>query len=314
MASDADRALTTAERDRFHAIRAAEGLADLVAVTGASSEHEAYFAAKREYRDLVERSQSGPASAGGLPGSLVVVDGHEFWVHGVTHADTDAEAEFLRRHVSRLLDDGATVYAEQGIRPMYFADVDGVCEMDDYAWAMEQCADLDAESRVDLPAVAFEGVVEDVQSLATRFRDAAFSLIDAGSEFYGEEFEAALGDVATAFLTSHEDASTGRDFASFQLSREAARDPSRLAALQAYYQRAFLPQPVEREWLRRHDPELEVLTHARNQRMADYAVFHNDTVEEVHLVVGAAHQPGVTYYLERYRDGERTVEDFELVG
>jgi pheromone shutdown protein TraB len=47
--------------------------------------------------------------------------------------------------------------------------------------------------------------------------------------------------------------------------------------------------------------------------MADYAVFHNDDAEEVHLIVGAAHQPGVVYYLERYRDGRTVPESFELV-
>jgi hypothetical protein len=120
--------------------------------------------------------------------------------------------------------------------------------------------------------------------------------------------------VASAFLMSHEDASTGRDFASFSMSRAAARDPSKLPALQDYYRRAFLPQPLEREWLRRHDPALELLTHARNERMADYGVYHNEGSEDVHLVVGAAHQPGVTYYLEQYRDGKRRVEDFEPVG
>ncbi|MFB6268855.1 MAG: hypothetical protein ABEH83_02865 [Halobacterium sp.] len=312
MPSDADRDLTSAERARLRAYRSAASLADLVAVTDTDSEHDAYFAAKRDYRDLTERAQTGPDAAGGLPGSRVAVDGNDFWVHGVTHADTDAEREFLQRHVSRLLDDGAAVYTEQGIRPMYFSSFHRVNEMDDYAWATDQCADADCESYVDLPD-AFDGVVEDVNALAARFRDAAFGLIDAGGEFYGEHFEAALGDVATDFLTSHEDVSTATDFASFQLSREAARDPSKLDALQAYYGRAFLPQPVEREWLRRHDPELELLTHGRNERLADYAVYHTERARDVHLVVGAAHQPGVTYYLEQHRDGERSVADFELV-
>jgi hypothetical protein len=312
MSSDADRALSAAERDRLQALSDADGLADLLPVTNTTSEHDAYFAAKREYRDLVARAQSAPDSAGGLPGSCVTVDGHDFWVHGVTHADTDAEATYLQRHVSRLLDDDTTVYVEQGVRPMYFSSFQRVYEMDDYAWATSRCASMDCESYVDLPEVAFDGVVEDVKSLAARFRDAAYALIDAGGGLYGENFEAALGDVATDFLTSHEDVSTAKDFASFQLSREAARDPSKLADLQAYYERSFLPQPVEREWLRRHDPELEVLTHGRNERMSDYAVYHNEDATNVHLVVGAAHQPGVTYYLEQHRDDERDATDFEL--
>lgn len=313
MTPDADPGLTRAERARLQAFNDADGLADLRAVTATNSEHDAYFTAKREYRDLVGRVQTGPDSAGGLPGSRVTVDGHDFWVHGVTHADTAAERDFLQRHVSGLLGTDASVYVEQGIRPMYFSSYHGVCEMDDYAWATQHCSSMDCESYVDLPETAIDGVVEDVKALAARFRKGAFALIDAGSGLYGEDFESALGDVATDFLTSHEDVSTAKDFASFRLSREAARDPSTLPDLQAYYERAFLPQPVEREWLRRHDPELELLTHGRNERMADYAVYHNEDASNVHLVVGAAHQPGVTYYLEQYRDGERSADAFELV-
>jgi hypothetical protein len=45
--------------------------------------------------------------------------------------------------------------------------------------------------------------------------------------------------------------------------------------------------------------------------MADYALYHT-TATETHLIVGAAHQPGVTYYLQRHRDGERDLAGFEL--
>lgn len=313
MASDPDTGLTPAERARLDAIRGADELADLVALTGAGSEHDAYFAAKRQHRELAARAESTLPTVGALPGSRVDIGDHTFWVHGITHGDTDAEGDFLRRHVSAFLEGDATVYVEQGVRSMYFSSFPDVYEMDDYSWATDQCAGLDCDSHVDLPEAAFDGVVEDVNALAGRFRAAAFSLIDAGGEYYGEDFETALGDLATAFLTSHADAATGRDFESFQLSRDAATDPSLLEGLQSYYERAFLPQPVEREWLRRHDPELEVVTHARNERMADYAVYHNEKASDVHLIVGAAHQPGVTYYLQEHRDGERSVADFQLV-
>ena len=46
--------------------------------------------------------------------------------------------------------------------------------------------------------------------------------------------------------------------------------------------------------------------------MADYAVSHHGDADAVHLVVGAAHGPGVAYYLRRHRDGERTVEAFTV--
>jgi len=306
--------LTAAERERLVAFRAADSLADLVALTDADSEHEAYLAAKREWRDL--RAREPDPEPDGLPGTTVEGEASTpaFHVHGVTHAGTDAEREYLRDHVSAFLDRGATVYCEQGIRPLYFSDLPGVRAMDDYRWALARCAELEGESAVaDLAEPPFDGLGEDIAAFASRFRETAFSLIDAGSDVYGEEFERALGDVASEFLTGHEHLATGEGFTSFTLTREATEDPTKLAALQRYYETAFLPQPVEREWLRRHDRELELVTHARNERMADYAVYHSETATEVHLVVGAAHQPGVAYYLRQHRDGERDVDGFELV-
>jgi hypothetical protein len=106
---------------------------------------------------------------------------------------------------------------------------------------------------------------------------------------------------------------TGDDYEAFQKNRAASRNPDRLVDLQRYYETTFLPQPIEREWLRRHDRELEILTHARNERMAEYLVYHADE-DPVHAIVGAAHQPGVRYYLEAIRDGRHTLSDFEPVG
>jgi len=324
MASDPDP-LTAAERDRLAAIRGADSLAELVAASDAEGAHDAYFEAKADWRELRGRElaaadDDGPAGErgpvvedGGVPGARVTVDGTTVHVHGVTHADTDAERAFLREHLVPRLDAGASVYCEQGIRRMYFDDVEGVCAMDDYRWAMARCRELDVESTLaEFPGTPIDQLVEDVGGLAAQFREAAFSLIHDNRDVYGDEFAAALGDVAAAFLMSHENVGTGRDFESFARSRRAAEAPADLAALQRYYERAFLPQPLEREWLRRHDPELELVTHARNARMADYALAHAADDGEVHLVVGAAHQPGVRYYLERFRDGERDLEGFEL--
>ena len=331
----APNALSPDDRARLAALESAESLSDLLDVTGETSIHEAYFAAKHEWADLRDRVlPPAERTTERLPGDHVVVDGTTFWIHGITHADSDPERRFLREHVRRFLDDGRSVYCEQGIRPMYFRDMVEVCEIDDYRWSIGQCKRLGihtgptsdecasgegvGESVTQVggsehSADADEGLVEDVQAAATRFREAAFELIHSGSDLYGEEFELALGDVASDFLMSHEDVATGKDFASFRLSRRAAENPALLGALQRYYKTQFLPQPVEREWLRRHDPELECVSHARNERMADYAVFHNQDAETVHLIVGAAHQPGLCYYLAAHRDGERNVSEFELV-
>jgi hypothetical protein len=377
--------LSAAGRSRLAAIRDAQSLSALSNVLGVADEHEAYFAAKARWRRLRGRELDpyGPANDAGIdgagsddagtdstgsddtrsddavidgagsddagtgeapvPGVTVRVGERDVHVHGVTHADTRAEREYLREHVRGFLDAGHTVYCEQGIRGMYFRDFAGACAMDDYRWALRECQRRGIESHVD--GDPFASLADDVGELASQFQEAAFSLVDASGDRFGRRFERALGTVASAFFRSHADHATGADFASFRLREQAAADPSSLWRLQRYYECAFLPQPLEREWLRRHDPELELVTHARNARMADYVVHHADGTTlgqaapprsessnaassgdepgdgasssgdsgNVHLVVGAAHQPGVRYYLERHRDGDRAVDSFDVV-
>lgn len=304
--------LTAADRKRLAALRAAESLSELVALTDAADEHAAYLAAKQEWYDLRGRELGEKPPPNGLPGTTVEMDETRIHVHGVTHADTAEERRYIRRHVKRFVEDGNAVYCEQGIRPMYFADMPAVCAMDDYRWALRECQKLDGDSHVaDVLDADFDGLTEQIDTLSTRFREATFSLVDAGSSVYGNSFEDVLGDIASALFTSHEQLATGRDFEAFSRSQAAATDPDLLADLQRYYTRRFLPQPLEREWLRRHDPELELVTHARNERMADYALYHT-TNAETHLIVGAAHQPGIAYYLAGYRDGHRSLDGFEL--
>jgi hypothetical protein len=297
--------------DIVAAIRSAEGLTDLVDRFDAESVHDAYFEAKDAWREAIRRRQEAASRPDELAGESVIFDGTTFHVHGVTHAGTDAEREYLRESIQSYLDRGAVIYCEQGIRSMYFAELGGVCEMDDYLWAMQQCEQLAGESHVQsLPESGLDGVLEDIAGVAAEFREATFSLIESGRGVYGERFEQALGDVAAEFLTDHADLATAQSYEAFQLSQAASEDPDRLHDLQQYYERAFLPQPLEREWLRRHDPELELVSHARNERMADYAVYHNQDATEVHLVVGAAHQPGVIYYLDQYQQGREVPTDF----
>lgn len=314
MASDSDRSSNTlgpAERSRLTALSEAESLADLVSLTDVAGEHEAYLAAKREWRALRGRDRTILAASRGLPGSRVEVGDHVVWIHGITHADTAAERDALHTHVSQFRDDGHAVYCEQGIRSMYFQDWDGVCGMDDYQWAMARCQDLELESHV--ADLRFESVGDELRSVTSELQDAVFSLIESGSDIYGEQFQRTLGDLATDFLRSHADLATGDEFESFRLNRLAAEDPDVLGDLQRYYERTFLPQPLEREWLRRHDRELELVTHARNERMADYTMYHVADATDVHLIVGAAHQPGIRYYLEQYRTGDRTLSSFTLL-
>lgn len=310
-ANDRYEPLTPAERALLADVRDAGSLDALGRVVGESSPHEAYLTAKELWTPLRERELGPPDESTGLPAATVTVRGTTFHIHGITHADTDAERAFLREHITDYLAEDATVYCEQGIRSMYFSDLQAVCEMDDYRWAIAECKRLDAESNVaDLVESSFAGLDEELSAVVDRLQETVFSLIDGGRDVYGDRFADALGDVASDFLRSHEALATGEAFASFVQTQTAAENPAALADLARYYETAFLPQPLEREWLRRHDPELELLTHARNSRMADYVLDAAGAAERVHLVVGAAHRPGVQYYLERHRDGERSLDGF----
>lgn len=309
---------TDAEREWLDAVRSTESLDALAEIVGTESEHDAYLDAKDEWKRLRRRElDDREVSETGIPGTRIDLAERPVFVHGITHADTPEERDFLREHVRNYLDDGEAVYCEQGIRPMYFADLNEVCEADDYRWAVYHCQGLEGDSHVpgELERVFAENdsIGADIRAVASTFRERTYTLIDAGKNMYGDRFTAALGDLASDFLTSHEELATGEDFVSFQLSRQAARNPDELAKLQQYYETVFLPQPLEREWLRRHDPELELFTHARNERIAAYALYNAPEGKPVHVVTGAAHQSGIAYYLAAYRDGEWEFEPFETV-
>lgn len=306
--------LTDTERAKLEAIRSAQSLEELQDITGTASEHEAYLAAKADWTSLRDRVLPVPTPSRGLPGDHVVIEDRAVHVHGITHAHTDAERTFLREHVTDILASGGSVFCEQGIRRMYFEDFPDVYETDDYRWALNECRNRDFDSHVEglLEQVDSETEGPDLQELTERFRDATFSLIRSGSSVYGDQFANALGDIASDFFRSRGDLATGENFESFQNTKAAAEDPRKLGALQRYYRLVLLPQPLEREWLKRHDPELELFTHARNERITAYVLAHAGS-DPVHLITGAAHQPGVRYYLEAYRDGTWSYEPFESV-
>lgn len=310
--------LSQSERAWLDAVRSADSLEELADIVETPSEHDAYLQAKERWKRLRRREVDTHRVAGtSVPGARVEFPERQVFVHGITHAGTDEERHFLREHVQEFLDSGASVYCEQGIRPMYFDDFEEVCEVDDYRWAMHHCQEQDINSHVSGEierGFDKDGTISaDIRSVTSAFKDRTFTLIEAGKNMYGDRFTSALGDVASDFLTSHEELATGEDFGSFRISREAARNPERLTELQQYYDTVFLPQPLEREWLRRHDPELELFTHARNERIAAYVLYNAPAETPVHVVTGAAHQSGIVYYLDAYRDGEWEFEPFETV-
>lgn len=278
-------------------IESATNLEELADGLDEVTPHAAYFRAKEIWASAKRAEQATRAEPPGLPGTTVAVAGTPFHVHGITHADTTAERKELHTAIDRWSAE-AGIYCEQGIRSLYFQDMPTVYEMDDYRFALAQCRDLPAEERFSEDPV--DALRENLTSLLGEFRETAFELIDSGEEVYGERFARALGDVAADFTRDHADYAIAHDYEAFRLHHEASQDPDRLVDLQHYYERRFLPQPLERDWLRRHDPALEIVTHGRNERIAEYAVYHAADVPEVHLIVGAAHQPGVAYYLAEY--------------
>lgn len=310
MAVGQDSRLSDSESQELDAIRGAESLAALAELTDEPTERRAYLAAKRRWQELREKELS-EGKERGLPGDRVTVENASFVIHGVTHAGTDEEREALRRRVGAWLADGDAVYCEQGIRSMYFDDIQTVYAMDDYQWATRTCRDRGLElDGTSVAGSAFDGISTNLTSLTAEARRLSFLFAESAGQLYGDAVGSAIGRTASELLASSEQQAVADDFASFRRSRAAASDPSKLGDLQRYYKRTFLPQPLEREWLRRQDPHLELFTHARNERIADYARYHADS-ERVRLVVGAAHQPGVGYYLRSHRDGNRDLSSFE---
>jgi hypothetical protein len=291
-----------ADGDVIAAIQDISSLATLQQLFETSSEDDAYLQAKQAWTAAQRARQATGPQSPGLPGDHVQIDGQSFYIHGITHVGTDEERSFLQDQVSQILDGDAAVYCEQGIRPLYFESFPQVSEMDDYRWATANRTTTGAYT----PTVPdFGGIREDLESLSARVRRGVFEVIAAGERLYGDGVAQRVGETVSTLLGSHVHLATGDDFESFRLRRSAAENPRQLIRLQRYYDRAFLPQPLEREWLRRHDPRLERVSHARNERMADYAIHHEDAARDVHLVVGAAHGPGVRYYLEASRDDRR---------
>ncbi len=318
MSSDSDTGLTESQRDWLEAVRRCTSLEELRREVDVDTEDEAYFTAKEKWFRLRD-DELPPAEEGGLPASKVLVRGTTYHVHGVTHSGRDEERRHVREHVDRYLAEDEEVYCEQGLWRLYFSDRSDVYEIDDYDWAVEHCRAnevcerIDGEHVGDVLTRGFDAVAEEAGDVLDSVRERLFSAVGAGKKLYGERAADVLGDSLSCLLSDPTALARGDDYRAYRFSRAAAEDPSKLGELQRYYHRRFLPQTLERHWLRLHAPEVELFTHARNERIADYIVYHSER-PVVHVVVGAAHQPGVTEYLMAHASGERDVRGFEPVG
>ena len=300
------------DRLLMKAFKAARSIQDLREITEAEGSRDAYLTAKETWRELhrtVDES-TGREIKEGIPGREIDLGRTTYKIHGITHAGTREERDFLRRHVKKYIEDGEKVYTEQGIRGMYFDDFDEVKEIDDYSWASEKI------ERQRAGELGFDAESEHVDSLKSRVMKKVFSAVSSGEKIYGGKIKHVLGNLASRFLMEPENLGTGENFLSFTLHKEASKNPGKLSVLQSHYEGTFLPQPVEREWLRNQSQELEIYTHSRNERIADYIineagdVWNKDQV--IHVITGAAHQPGVLYYIDQYKHGFREPETIDV--
>ncbi len=319
MSVGSDSELSKEDREWLETVRDSGSLEDLRELTGAETYDEAYFTAKEKWYRLRDH-ELPPAENEDLPAETVKFDGRRYHVHGVTHSGTDEERRYVRRHVDRYLERGHELYCEQGLRRLYFQDRPQVYEIDDYDWASMRCREAavcdrleDSEHVQDVLTRGFDAVAEEAGDALAKVRERLFGAVEAGEKIYGERTADVIGDALSCLISDPTALARGDDYQAYGYSRAAAEDPDKLGELQRYYGRRFLPQNLEREWLNHHAPEVELFTHARNERIADYVVYHSDS-SEVHVVVGAAHQHGVVEYMREHAAGERTVEEFEHIG
>ncbi|MFB6283130.1 MAG: hypothetical protein ABEK59_04245 [Halobacteria archaeon] len=293
-------------------LKAARSIKDLQEITGIHGPQRAYVKAKKEWHRLHgngRESYGKEIEDGGIPGKKIEVGKTTYKIHGITHSGTEEERKFLKEHVAEMIDKDHDVYTEQGIRRMYFQDLDDVQEMDDYSWASKE---LRRRRNAEPENSDSSGSKLRIENLRSGLMRTAFKVITTGEKIYGRRIKRTMGGIASDFLTRPSNMGTGEDFISFTLNRKASRNPEKLEKLQNHYERTFLPQPVEREWLRNQSEVLELYTHSRNERITDYVLdvvgdpWKNDAT--VHVIAGAAHQPGILYYLNDYRHGFRDRE------
>lgn len=299
--------------ERIRRYREAEDLEDLEEITGEESKEEAYFEAKSEWYELMEEylGEHSNTDDRRLPGDIVEFDvehdrypkDKKFHIHGISHTGRNEEKNFLQSVTEEFVEEGNQVYCEQGFLQMYFKELTEVEEIDDYSWMMSEASEMSEGE-------AFEGLSES-EKILDGIQNFLFSLIAEGGDFYGQEIEDTIGEGVTPFLTTKEEKAVGEGFESFVRTDDASKNPKRVIELQNYYKKVLLPVNLERKWLKKHNPELDLLTHARSERIADYVIHDVINVEcnEVRIIVGAAHQCGVAHYLNQYRKNEKSIEE-----
>lgn len=208
----------------------------------------------------------------GLPATTVEDSGVRYYVHGIPHygQTTDVVRKYIRNELGGYVDLGHTVLIEQelvsfifrayigGIKfPMTFVSLP-VVEMDDADWAK------------DVNPEAFKRYIERTKSDSPT----NYGSMNGGCNVCSH-IQADVADTKEKFL----------------------RNPTFLADLQNLAFSTLLPEQLNRQYLELFYLDDALMISDRSRRMAEFASQYRTQSQEIDIIVGVGHQPGIPYYL-----------------
>ena len=214
--------------------------------------------------------------ADGFPATTVMVNGVQYHIHGISHDEqiNDTVRKYIRGELERYLSLEHVVLMEQGVSSLIFRGyIDNdprleitfvdlpVVEMDDQSWA----------KKVDHKGVR-------------RFREKAKMWRPPTTDYDVEDIGCEVCNHIQADSVDTYNRSMG--------------DQTCLADLQNYVFSTHLPEQLHRQYLELFYPEEALMVSGRSRRMAEFASQYETRSREIDMVVGAAHQPGIAYYLQ----------------
>jgi hypothetical protein len=196
------------------------------------------------------------------------------WIHGIVHGGrivarvSPAVRKELRERIAELRRRGCAVIVEQGLKDLLFRGL-GVEEMDDFTYTLRKW-----------PNQMWAAILK----------------------FSGRALVSPILIPPTLRLAERmEDKSGGREWGVAAAIRRALTDIRWLEDLDNAAGAARLPEPLEREFLVKHNPSEAAILSFRSERMADclFEASSRTGSRAIHAVVGAGHAPAMEYYLAR---------------
>jgi len=273
------------------------------------SKKQAYKFAKQEWWDLNRKETY--ASNNGLPGESVKIGDITYHVHGVNHGFLgvkDNVKDYLRTETKKFLDAGCPVYVEEGFKGVLFEDM-----------AVEEMTDI---------RIAIKNYPDYIKYAAKRTAVLPLKMVSTGLVFL----------VSSIFPNSKK-----RGIQLSNVLYKTLSDTNSIANLQNATKSYFLPEPLECDWNKDYNKESLLTINKRSEIMAYLALKHEsfaqekyeraklggdvsedkepDTIiekivynkiknaknaigaKEIHVIVGAGHQPGILYYLKKKARG-----------